>query len=446
MSLMHPFRALVAGALLVAAAVPGARAAAPVQVTTSPAGIEAWVVEAPDIPMLALEIVIPGGASTEPADKSGVTAFLAALLTEGAGELDAAAFSARADELALRLSVEAGRDEVSVSARMLTENLEESLELLRLALTEPRFDAEAVERVRAGMIASLRSESASPEAKADLAWRAALFDGDPYGRRTDGTEESLAAISVEDLRAAQARAIHRAGLSIGVVGDLSAAEVGPMLDRLLGALPAEAPAEPGAAEMAGDRGLILVPHDAPQTLLRLIAEGLPRDDPDFIPAFVMNHILGGGGFSSRLTMEVRERRGLTYGAFSYLTTPDRAPLMVVGLATANATAAEALETVKAEMARMRDGGVTEEELDAAKRYLTGAWPLQFDSNAKIAARLAGFKSQDLTPDYLTERNALVEAVTLEDVARVAKRLLDPERFLVVAVGRPEGLEAAPASN
>lgn len=416
-----------------------------VQVIRSPGGIEAWVVESPGIPMLALEIRIPGGASAEPEDQPGVTRFMASLLGEGAGDLDAAAFSARADALALRMSVEAGRDAVSVSARMLTETLDDSLDLLRLALTAPRFDAEAVERVRGGLSASLRAAQARPETRADQAWREALYPQDPYGRPSDGTEASIAALDVADLRAAQARALHRQGLAIGVVGDIDAQAVGPLLDRLLGDLPETGPAPLPPAEMSADRGVQVVAHDAPQSLIRMVADGVARDDPDFIPAFVANHILGGGGFTSRLTREVRERRGLTYGVFSYLAMPDRGPLLVAGLATDNARAAEALALVRAEMSRMRDAGADAEELAAAQRYLTGAWPLRFDSNAKIAAQLAGLMSVGESPDYLTRRNDLVNAVTLEDVARAARRLFDPDRFHVVVVGRPEGLEATPSN-
>lgn len=423
-----------------------AQAATDVQIVTSPGGITAWLVEEPSIPMLAMEISFKGGASREPEDKVGVTAYLASMLDEGAGELDSAAFSARADQLALKYGFDAGRDSFTVSARMLTETRDQSVELLRSALVEPRFDPEPLERMRAAILASLRDAATDPQAILGEAWREAMFGDDPYARPVDGTPESVAAIDADDLRAARARALNRSQLAIGVVGDITAEELGPLLDRLLGDLPAD-PWEPlPPAELSQDRGLEVVPFDIPQSTAAFVQEGLARDDPDFIPAYVMNHILGGGGFTSRLTEEVREKRGLTYGVYSYLAPYDRAALLAGGVSSSNDRVAEAIEVIRAEWARMRDEGVTEEELDEAKRYLTGAFPLRFDSNAKIAGQLAGLMEQGFTPDYLKDRNGLIEAVTVADIDRVAKRLLTPEALKVVVVGEPEGLPAAPPAD
>ena len=422
-----------------------ARAATEVQVVTSPGGITAWLVEEHSIPMLALEISFGGGASREPADKAGATSFLSAMLDEGAGDLDTAAFSARADRLALQYGFDAGRDTFDVSARMLTETREDSVELLRLALTEPRFDPEPMERIRAAILAGLRQDETDPRAILGKAWREAMFGDDPYGRSTDGTQETVAAMTAEDLRARRVEALNRSQLAIGVVGDITAEQLGPLLDRLLGDLP-DAPWEPlPPAELSSDRSLEVIPFDIPQSTAQFAHEGLARDDPDFIPAYVMNHILGGGGFTSRLTEEVREKRGLTYGVYSYLAPFDRGSLMAGGVSSSNDRIAEALEVIKAEWARMRDEGVTEEELDKARRYLTGAYPLRFDSNAKIAGQLAGLMYQGFSPDYLAERNDLIEAVTVEDISRVAQRLLKPEALKVMVIGQPEGLESAPAN-
>lgn len=432
--------ALVAAAL--AAPLSTARAAADVQVVTSPGGITAWLVEEPAIPMLALEMRLKGGASREPADRAGAMNFLAAMLDEGAGDLDAAAFSARSDELALRAGFSAGRDGFTVSARMLSETRDESVELLRLALTEPRFDAEAMERVRAGIVSGLRSAQTDPGEIAARAWRDALFDADPYARPVEGTLETVPKLSAEDLEAMRRIALNRHDAAIGVVGDITAEELGPLLDRLLGDLPAEPLPELAPAEMAGTRELEVIELDVPQSVARLVHEGPAREDPGFIPAYVMNHILGGGGFSSRLTEEVREKRGLTYSVFSFLAPFDRAPMIGAGVSSDNARIAEALSVIREEWARMREAGATAEELENAKRYLTGAYPLRFDSNAAIAGQLAGLMSEGFSPDYIEERNGLIEAVTLEDVQRAAERFLHPDRLQVVVVGRPEGLDAA----
>ncbi|PJA61095.1 MAG: peptidase M16, partial [Rhodobacterales bacterium CG_4_9_14_3_um_filter_71_31] len=184
-----------------------------------------------------------------------------------------------------------------------------------------------------------------------------------------------------------------------------------------------------------------IPFDAPQSTVIFGHEGPLRADPDFIPAYVMNHILGGGGFSSRLTTEVREKRGLAYSTYAYLAPLDRAGLYMGGVGTANERVAESLDVIRAEWRRMAEQGVTAEELQKAKQYLTGAWPLRFDGNAKIASMLVGLQRDGFGPEYLDQRNGLVEAVTLDDIARVAAQWLKPDALRFVVVGQPEGLPA-----
>ncbi len=416
-----------------------ASAAADVQEVVSPGGIKAWLVEEHSIPMLAIDVIFAGGASRDPADQQGAAEFLAGMLDEGAGDLDSAAYSARADEIALRAGFDAGRDNFTVSARMLTENRDASVELLRQALVAPRFDAEPLERVRSQIISGIRSSATDPNEIAGDAWNAAMFPNDPYGEPTHGTVESVSAIGKPQLEAARTRLLDRSRLAIGVVGDITAEELGPLLDRLLGDLPKSNWNALPPAEMAEARGLTVVPLDTRQSVAMIGEEGPLRDDPDFIPAYVMNYLLGGGGFASRLTEEVREKRGLTYSVYSYLAPADRAGMYVAGVSSDNARIAEALDVIKAEWKRMAEGGATAEELEKAKQYLTGAYPLRFDSNSKIAGILAGLMIDGFSPDYIRDRNGLIEAVTLDDIARVAKKWLKPERLRIVVVGQPEGL-------
>lgn len=428
--------AAVALALLAA---PAAQAAADIREHVSPGGVPFWLVEERTVPMVAVEIAFDGGAVTDPAPQAGAANFLSAMLDEGAGELDSVAFSAQAQLLAANFSFSASRDAFSVSARMLSDNLDASVELLRLALNAPRFDAEPLARVRAQILSGLRSDETDPDTLASKAWFRAAFPDDPYGRPTEGTLETVAALTADDLRAAHARLLTRGGAHVGVVGAIDAAGAGRMLDALLGALPTEAPARLPMVTAAPPPGIAVVPFDAPQSTVIFGHDGPLRDDPDFIPAFVMNHILGGGGFSSRLTTEVREKRGLAYSTYAYLAPLDRAGLYLGGVGTANARVAESLDVIRAEWRRMAEQGVTGAELEAAKRYLTGAWPLRFDSNAKIAGVLVDLQRDGFGPEYVVERNALVEAVTVEDVARAARRWLKPEALRFVVVGQPEGL-------
>lgn len=424
-----------------------AAAMTPVQVVTSPGGVTAWLVEEHAIPMVALEIMFDTGADLDLDGKPGATYYLSGMLDEGAGDLDSAAFSAKADELALRFGFDAGRDALSVSAKMLTENLDEAAQLLRLALTAPRFDAEPMERVRAQILSGLRSRATDPDDIVEDAWRKTAFPaGDTYARPIQGDEASITAMTADDLRAQMKIALNRSKIYVGVVGDIDAERLKPLLDTLLGDLPDTPLERPGQIAVSPEGGLQVVDFDAPQAVARLTAPGILRDDPDFMPAYVMNHILGGGGFSSRLTEQVREKRGLTYSVWSYLAPWDRAGVYIAGVASDNAKIAKAVEVIRAEWARMAEDGVTQEELDNAKRYLTGAYPLRFDSNGKIAGQLAGLMADGYTPDYIEKRNALIEAVTLEDVNRAAKRLLKPEELHVTVVGRPVGMGEAPADT
>lgn len=416
-------------------------AAAPIQRVVSPGGVEAWLVEERAIPIVSLEIEFRGGASLDPVGKEGLARLLAGLLEEGAGDLDAVGFAEAADAIAARFGFSAGRDAISVSAAMLEENRDATIDLLRLALSEPRFDEEPLARVKAQMISSIRSDETDPNARAVKAFYEAAFPADPYGRPSEGTEASVAGLTAEDLRAALPRLIRRGEVSIGVVGAISAEETGAMLDRLFAALPEGAPELPPRVEPSLEPGVTVIDLDVPQSVAMFGHAGILRDDPDYIPAFVMNYILGGGGFSSRLTVEVREKRGLSYSVYSYLLPMDRAGLHVGGVATANAAMAESIAVIREEWRRMAEEGVTAEELDKAKRYLTGAYALQFDSNGKIADMLVGLQSAGLPIDYPEVRNALVEAVTEEDIRRVAARLLKPEALAFVVVGRPEGLGA-----
>lgn len=417
-----------------------ARAEIDIQVVTSPGGLTAWLFEEHSIPIVTLEAEFSGGTVLDPEGREGAVALMTGLLEEGAGDLDATGFAEAREALAARFGFDAGLDGISVSAEMLTENRDASLDLLRSALAAPRFDPDAIERVQAQLLSSLRSDGTDPDALASRAFYAELFEGHPYARPQEGTVESVSELGITDIRAAHAAGLTRDGLKIAVVGDITAEDLGPLLDRVFGDLPAEGPSEPPTADVKADGGLAVVDLDVPQSVVIFGHRGIPRDDPDFIPAFVMDEILGGGGFGSRLTEEVREKRGLTYGIYTWLAPNDHGWLYMGRFSSANARVAEAIGIVRAEWARMAEGGVTETELDAARRYLTGAYPLRYDGNSRIARQLLGLQLAGLGVDYVNERNALVEAVTSEDIARIAARMLDPDNLTFMVVGRPEELE------
>jgi zinc protease len=427
---------VAAGSVLATAAATGPAHAIDIQRIVTPLGIEVWLVEQDTLPLIAMNFSFRGGAAQDPSDTPGVATFLSGMLTEGAGGYDAAAFQTRLEERAVRMSFSAGRDRFSGSLRTLSEEREEAFDLLALALTRPRFDADSLDRMRGKLEASIRRDLSSPNAIAGKAWAQAVFANHPYGRSVDGTLDSVATIDDEVLRAYHRRALARDNLVIGVVGDITAEDLKPLVDRAFGGLPERAELTPVQHVVLPAEGFLRpVERPLPQTVIQFGMRGLERDDPDFIPAFVLNHILGGGSFTSRLWSAVREERGLAYSVYSYLNPLDHAALWVGGTATSASQADQAMEIIRQEIERMAEDGPTADELNDAKRYLIGAFPLRFDTNSRIAEQLVGYQIDGLGIDYFIKRNDLVDAVTLDDVQRVAQRLFDDPALYVVKVGQ-----------
>lgn len=433
------FRTILGAAFIALASLP-AKAATDIVEVTSPGGITAWLVEEHAIPMLAIELNFRGGAVLDPVGQEGVTTLMMGLLEEGAGEYDASAFLQATETLAARFRFNTGQDSVNVSAQMLTENRTESLALLRVALTQPRFDAVDVERVRRQMLSGLDSDATDPDAIAFEAFRNAAYGQHPYVRNTDGTRESVTALDQAALRDAHARALSRDNVVIGVVGDITAEELGPLLDELLGDLPLQPAFSVPRADVLLTAAINVIDFPTPQAVALFGHQGLSRDDPDYLTAFVVNHIFGGRVVTSRLNQALREERGLTYGVGTSLSPMDYAALITGRFSSTSDSMPDAIAVLRDEWARIADG-VTEDELNVAKTYLTGNYPLQFDSNGEIARAITGFQIAGLPRDYIETRNENVMALTLDEVNRVAKRLFDPSRLNIIVVGQPVGLES-----
>ncbi|MCF3974203.1 M16 family metallopeptidase [Paracoccus salsus] len=414
-----------------------------IQQVVSPGGIEAWLVEDHSIPFTALSLDFKGGASLEAPGKRGAINLMAGTLEEGAGKLDATAFAQAVEDLGANISFDIGDDSLSVRMRALTENRDQATGLLALALTQPRFDDSAIERVRAQVQAIIRSEANDPQAIAAKEMASQAWGDHPYATSVNGTAKSVAALGRDDLIAAKNRVLARDRVLIGAAGDITAAELGPLLDTLLGGLPEKGTApmpDPATLELTG--GVTVIDWDSPQTIVSFAGPGLPLDDPQYFAAFVANHILGGGGFSSRLMEELREKRGLTYGIGTGLATGLFGQTWRGGMAASNQNIAQSLDLIRQEWDRMASEGVSEEELNDAKTYLTGEYPLRFDGNGKIASILSAMQLAGFPIDYVNTRNQQVESVTAEDVRRVAQRLLDSDQLRFVLVGRPEGVPVA----
>ena len=432
-------------ALGLLAALP-ARAEVDIQEITTPGGITAWLVEEHSNPFVALELRFRGGTSLDSPETLGAMSLMTHTLEEGAGEMDANEFATRSEELAASFSYNVYDDVLTVSAKFLTENRDEAIEHLRETLVNPRFDQDALDRVRGQMLSIIQSDAKDPRTQASRALDKLVFGDHPYSRNGDGTLETVAALDRDDVLAAHQAGIARDRLYVSAVGDITADELSALLDRLLGDLPETGAALPGKAELNLPGGTHVTPFATPQSVAVFAQPGIDRDHEDFFAAFILNHVLGGGGFESRLMTEVREKRGLTYGVYSYLANKDNADLWAGSVASANDRVAEAIEVIRAQWDEVRRNGITAEELEDAKTYLTGAYPLRFDGNGPIANIAVGMQMDDLPIDYIATRNDKVMAVTLEDVNRVAREYLDPDALSFVVVGQPEGLMGDTAAN
>jgi zinc protease len=430
-----------------AAIAPVLVSAAPAGATTiervvSPGGIEAWLVHESAVPLVAVEFAFVGGAIQDPPGKAGTAVMVASLLDEGAGDLDSKAFHERLDRKAVELNFEAERDAVHGALRTLSENRDEAFEDLRLSLTAPRFDPAAVEIIRGQVQSLVRRGAVNPTEMARLRWWQTAFADHPYGRPVNGTLESLPTITGDDLRTYARRVLARDNLKVAVVGDIDAEAVKVMLDRVFGALPAKAELDPVATVSPHGLGQrVVIKLDVPQAVVTFGGAGIARKDPDFIAAYLVNHILGGGAFSSRLYQEVREKRGLAYSVYDSLVWLNHSALFLGATATRADRAGETLDVIEKEIHRLAEEGPTEVELAKAKAYLNGSFALNLDSSAKIAALLVQLQLDDVGIDYFARRPELIDAVTLEDARRVAKRLLDGG-LLVTVVGRPEGMASS----
>jgi len=428
----------VAAAISLSAASP-ASAASKIEAIVSPGGIKAWLVREPSVPMVALDFAFTGGANADPAGKPGVANMVSSMLDEGAGDLNAQTFQERMEEKAIEIGFTAARDQFRGSLRSLSENLDEAVTLLRLALTVPRFDAEAVERIRSQLLAELSRSSTNPNEIANRRFWATAFPDHPYGRPSKGTPETVSTITADDLKTYVKSVFAREQLTVGIVGDLSAEAAGKLIDRVFGDLPGKpmlAPVPGRAIQGLGER--IVINLDVPQTVINFGGPGVARDDSDFMAAYIVNHIYGAGTHTSRLYNEVREKRGLAYSIRSTLYWMDSANVIVGGTATRSDRAGETLSIIDTEMKRIAAEGPTQDELDKAKAYLKGSYALSYDTSSKIAGQLVQIQLDKLGMDYPERRSAMIDAVTLADAKRVAKRLLDT-KSLTVVVGRAQGL-------
>lgn len=435
--LPHRFAVMLA-ALLLWSPIANAFEITPV---TSPSGIKAWLVEDHKNPIITIQATFLGGASGDPAGKPGLANLASGLLDEGAGELDSTAFQKALADNSISLSFNSSTDSFSGALRTLTETSEAAFRLLRLALNEPRFDAAPLERVRGQVMAGLRSRKENPNRIAGRVWWKAAFPDHPYGAPRRGTLVSLPTITSADLQGFTKRTFARDQLYIGVVGDISPARLGQVLDQVFGSLPKASGAAPVPdVNLAFSGETMIVERPVPQSVVVFGHRGILRDDPDWYTATVLFEILS-GGFGSRLTEELREKRGLTYGVSTYPIPLEHAGLIVGGVSTVNDRVAESIGLIKDIWARFGAEGPTAEEVRNAKDYVNGSYALRFSNSGAIAGVLTAIQRHDLGIDYIERRNGIIEAITMSDLKRVAKRLFQADELTFAVVGKPTGLVA-----
>ena len=413
-----------------------------IQQFTTPGGVSVWLVTEPSIPIVSVQMAWRGGSVADPAGLEGLGQAVSYGMNEGAGDLDSLAFQTAMEDLNMSFGCSNGTEWTSCSATMLSENAAPSMELVAMALTAPRYDEGPFGRFVREQEVSLRTRETSA---GYLAWRAqsqALYPDHPFAREM--TAESLAALTPELARQHKDALMTKDRLLVTAVGAISPEALAPLIDTAVAALPetSEMPVlTPIALPETAAADPVVVSLPQPQSLVRFIGPGMDRNNPDFFPAFVLNYTFGGGGFEARLMKTLRVEKGLTYGVSSSI---DPNPFFSVwsgGGQTKNESAGEFVAGIRDEMKAIIEGGVTEAELADAKAYLIGSYPLGFDSNAKIAGNIMSVRQDELGIDYFDRRNALIEAVTLEDVNRAAATYLAPERYSFFIVGEPEGLTA-----
>ena len=429
----------LAAAFVVVPALAPARAEVKIQEVTSPGGVTAWLVEDYTVPIVTVHFAFRGGSVQDPAGKEGLSNLMAGLFDEGAGDLDAEAFQEKLDDVGAEMGFDARREAVYGSMRMLAEERDAAFGLLGLAVAAPRFDAEPVGRIRAQIVTGIQRDMRDPNALGRDEFARALYGDHPFARRSDGTVDSLAAITADDLHALHARTFARSGLNVAVVGAIDAETLKAELDRVFGGLPAGQSLDPVEKAKIRFDQRVNYPYALPQASLQLVYPGVEREDPTFFAAFLMNHVLGGGTFSSRLFDEVREKRGLAYGVGSSLHTGDYADMLIIGTSTRADRAQETLELIREVVRGVAENGVTADELARAKTYLIGAYPINnLDSSTAVARTLLELQRDGRGIDYIERRAALIEAVTLDQVKDAAARLLTVEPAILVIGPEAQG--------
>lgn len=400
----------------------------------APKGEEVWYVTDHTLPIVAMTIALPAGSAYDSAGKPGLANFAAQLMDEGAGNLRSDAFQTALGNRAIRLTITTERDYLLVTLVTLSGNVKDAFQLLGSALSHPRFDADAIARVRGQIEADLADQQDDPEAVAEKGFYQAFFGDHAYAHPIAGTPASIATITASDLRRFAATHWVSRGLKVAISGDVDKSSLAPLLKSAFGDLRATAPHPFPTVSRRGKTGVSLIAMNVPQPNAVFGLPGILRSDPQYVAGFVANYILGGGGFASRLTTEVREKRGLTYDVSTSLESLRKSGFVLGQVATKRGSMKETIAVIRDVLKDFAQNGPTDKELADAKTYLTGSYPLSFSSNLGTVDQLSTFQRVGLAMRYVQNRNAMINAVTLDQVKQAAKRLFNPSRLTVAVAG------------
>lgn len=413
-----------------------------IQNITTKDGISVWLVEDHTLPIIALTFMFKdSGSSLDPQEKQGLARMASNVMDEGAGDLDSQNFQKSLSDHSIKLKFDANRDNFGGEVVTLSRHKEKAFDLLSMAINGPRFDEEPLGRMRDANISRIKSSLAEPDWIAARIMNDKAFENNPYAKNSGGTISGLKNISRDDLIAFKKENLTKDKLIITASGDITPQELSNAIDKIFGELPkSNNKMALKNAVLSNPSKIFLYKKDIPQTFFEVLLPTFDDNHPDHYALQVLNYIYGGAGFGSRLMETAREKRGLTYGIYSNLLSFDYAYGLSISTSTKNESAHEMLSIIKEEMLKLQSTPVSQKQLDDAKSYITGSMPLALKSTKDIAQILLGLKNKEKPIDYLDTYSEKINAVTIDDIQRVAKDILKPENMVVVLVGNPQKIE------
>lgn len=410
----------------------------PIQALKTSSGIPIWLVEDHTIPVLSVQIAFKdAGAKNDTPEKQGLMRLLSNTLDEGAGDLTSEQFQKVLADESISLSFTSSKDDFFVNLYTLSEKRDLAFDLLSKALTSPRFDAEPLARMTEANAARIRSSLSDPDWIAARIMNDTYFKSHPYGLNSGGTLTTLASITAQDLISAKNKFLTQDKIIVAITGDIKAPDAIKLVDKTFGSLENKNDVQNTLSPFVSSAPSALwhFTKDIPQSVITMQGPGIDRDDPDYDAAVLANLIFGGGGFGSRLTQEIREKRGLTYGIYSSLSDQDLAETVSITVSTKTSEVKTVLDLIESEQNKFISTDVTQQELEDAKSYLIGSMPLSLTSSTEISALMIGQMLDNKPIDDLDKRTARIQAVTIKDIRRVALRLFKPAFFTTVIIGK-----------